>query len=176
MESHFKMQIMDSRYLLTLTRDGMARRPHSSSPLPHTHWGLEHCEESRSWDTVISSVVKGTRWAAKRMPPAALVAFPHSSQPAPSCSSVDRLSGQGGLQITGVRPEHVGTQGQPTIWLFLQPELFKYFFNIYVEERLPAQSKDLEVGSQVAAQPALWDGSYSPQAQTCRAHCAKPST
>lgn len=74
-----------------------------------------------------------------------------------------------------VRPEHVGTQGQPTIWLSLQPELFKYLFNIYVAERLPAQGKNLEVGSQVAAQPSLWDRSYSPQAQVCRVHCAKPS-
>lgn len=38
----------------------MARRPHSSSPVPHTHQGLEHWEESRSWDTVVSSIVKGT--------------------------------------------------------------------------------------------------------------------
>lgn len=44
---------------------------------------------------------------------------------------VDCMSGQGGLQITRVRPGHVDAQGQPTIWLFLQLELFKYLFNKY---------------------------------------------
>ena len=103
------------------------------------------------------------------MSPPVLGVFPHNSQPAPSCSSVDSILGQGGLQITRLRPEPVGTPGQPTVWLFLQPELFKYLFNLYVEERLPAQGKDLGVGPQVAAQPSLWDRSYSPQAQMCRA-------
>ena len=109
------------------------------------------------------------------MSPPVLGVFPHNSQPAPSCSSVDSMLGQGGLQITGLRPEPVGTQGQPTVWLFLQPELFKYLFNLYVEERLPAQGKGLGVGPQVAAQPSLWDRSYSPQAQMCRAPSAKPA-
>lgn len=59
MENHFKIQMMDSRSLLALSREGMASRPHSSSPLPHTHRGLEYCEKSRPWNTVISSIVKG---------------------------------------------------------------------------------------------------------------------
>ena len=50
---------MSLHLTLALSREGMARRPHSSSPLPLTHQGLEYCEKSRPWNTVISSVVKG---------------------------------------------------------------------------------------------------------------------
>lgn len=62
----------------------------------------------------------------------------------------------GGLQISRVGRGHMGAQGQPTIWLSLQLESFKYLFNIYLEERLPAKGKSREGGSEVADQPSLW--------------------
>lgn len=104
--------MMDSRPLLTLSREGMAQGPFSLRPLQ---------AYPRAWSAVIFSVLQGTVTEGratddllKKMCPPILMIFPHSSSQLLPVPPMDCMLGQwpGDLQISRIRPNPVGAQGQ----------------------------------------------------------------